>query len=325
MMKKGMAFCAAAAALSMLGTLTVSSADYYVKKITPIYLEGIGCYGLESQTMFQGIMIRTDGTALTDEMLNSVTGCTDLESWADFTANAYSGTATLTDIEGDENTYMLHIDSNDRNALSAIGRNLMLMFDQIEAVNVVDRCEYSRVAIGNELHIIENEENSTFDVAGIPELAGYEIEYTERSNSYRCYAPDTLTAELAEQGLKESERYAYFRELSDTILEKYSGEFADVFPHFYALDDIGLTEHTAASVWDSAGDPNSDGAVDSTDAAELLAMAAEIGTGAELPVTAAADVNADSCINAADAAAVLSYAAANGSGSEVSWVDILSR
>ncbi len=324
MMKKRMAFCAAAAALSMLGTLTVSSADYYVKKITPIYLEGIGCYGLESQTMFQGIMVKTDGSALTEEMLSTVTGYTGLESWADFTA-ADAWTVTLTSVEGDENTYMLHIDSDDRSELSAIGRNLMLMYEHIEAVNIVDQCEYSTCALGHELHIIENDENSTFDIADIPELADYEIEYEVRTNSYRCYAPDTLTAELAEQGLKESERYAYFREISDTILEKYSGEFADVFPHFYALDDIGLTEHTAASVWDSAGDPNSDGAVDSTDAAELLSMAAEIGTGAELPVTAAADVNADSNVNAEDAAAVLSYAAANGSGSEVSWVDILRR
>lgn len=68
------------------------------------------------------------------------------------------------------------------------------------------------------------------------------------------------------------------------------------------------------------GDVNEDGTIDASDAAQILAAAAKIGSGADGGLTptqeASANVNADEAIDATDAAAILRYAAAAGSGNE---------
>ena len=93
----------------------------------------------------------------------------------------------------------------------------------------------------------------------------------------------------------------------------------------YWDDGPGARQGNVYSIWDNAGDSNSDGAVDASDAANVLTIAAQNGTGANIKATSADDVNADGAVNATDAAAVLCYAAAKGTGADVSWVDILRR
>lgn len=79
------------------------------------------------------------------------------------------------------------------------------------------------------------------------------------------------------------------------------------------------------SAWEGFGDFDSDGAVDSGDAAEMLIRAAALGAADALHTNAdlLGDLNNDGELNAADAAAVLTYAAEIGAGSDVSWLDIL--
>ncbi len=75
------------------------------------------------------------------------------------------------------------------------------------------------------------------------------------------------------------------------------------------------------------GDVNTDGAVDATDAANILKAAAALGSNKPSGLTpaqeAAADVNGDGAFDATDAAMVLKYAAAVGSGYTGSLEDFL--
>lgn len=75
------------------------------------------------------------------------------------------------------------------------------------------------------------------------------------------------------------------------------------------------------------GDMNRDGSVDAADAAELLAAAAEIGSGKSVGSLGyywpAADVNSDGEYNATDAALILQYAAAAGAGSSQTFEEFL--
>ena len=77
------------------------------------------------------------------------------------------------------------------------------------------------------------------------------------------------------------------------------------------------------------GDINTDGSVDASDAADILTVAAVMGSGVESDLTeaqlAAADINADDMIDAIDAAFVLQYAAHIGAGTTIMLEEYLSQ
>ena len=87
-------------------------------------------------------------------------------------------------------------------------------------------------------------------------------------------------------------------------------------------DGDGSYETTVAQS-DYLGDVNRDGSIDATDAAAVLKMASEIGSGSQVENNTAADVNADGSINALDAAFILQYAAYAGAGGELSFEEFL--
>lgn len=75
------------------------------------------------------------------------------------------------------------------------------------------------------------------------------------------------------------------------------------------------------------GDLNDDNSIDASDAAMILAAAANIGSGADSGLTAAqtaaADINSDGEVNASDAAVILQYAAAKGAGDAGTFAEFL--
>ena len=79
----------------------------------------------------------------------------------------------------------------------------------------------------------------------------------------------------------------------------------------------------------SFGDLNIDGSVDASDAADILTVAAVMGSGVESDLTeaqlAAADINADDMIDVIDAALVLQYAAHIGAGTTIMLEEYLSQ
>ena len=87
----------------------------------------------------------------------------------------------------------------------------------------------------------------------------------------------------------------------------------------------GFPDDLAQEASSLPGDVNLDGAVNATDAAEILIAAAKSGAGEDSGLNAQqklnADVNADSEINAGDAATVLMYAAAVGAGEEETKIE----
>lgn len=88
------------------------------------------------------------------------------------------------------------------------------------------------------------------------------------------------------------------------------------------------TELTADTMV-SFGDLNTDGSVDASDAADILTVAAVMGSGVESDLTeaqlAAADINADDMIDVIDAALVLQYAAHIGAGTTIMLEEYLSQ
>ncbi len=119
--------------------------------------------------------------------------------------------------------------------------------------------------------------------------------------------------------------YLFMKEIADNILTEHGNLFVSVEPTMKSIDFGGSESLATESIWDSAGDSNTDGAVDASDAADVLTIAAQNGTGAGIKATSATDVNADGNVDASDAAAVLCYAAAQGTGAEVTWIDILKK
>ena len=121
--------------------------------------------------------------------------------------------------------------------------------------------------------------------------------------------------------------YQYMLDFCNSVAEQYP----DVFEVLVPLMEIEGGHHGegyaySEILWDEyVGDTNTDGEVDAADAADVLVIAAQNGTGAAIKATSANDVNADGYVDASDAAAVLSYAAAKGTGADVSWVDILRK
>ena len=274
----------------------------------------------KTTTSFVGVMIETDGTELTEEVASSFEGFQSLQKYEDFSRDYCEGNV-VTNITPDGTAYMFHTENSDTDALIALGREIMMKLDYVTEVHLVDKIVYQPVSLGY-MYVLETlNPNTNVDGTSFPELEGMQIGGS--NGSYSILMSNETIKEMKSQ-YTEYELYLQFSEFSDTMMEKYGDVLKFFTPSFTSLDSDN-TNFTVSSVWTDAGDSNSDGTVDSTDAAEMLVFAAQIGTGVDVAVTSAADVNADGLLNAEDAAAVLSYAAAKGTGADVSWVDILRR
>ncbi len=309
--------------------------------MTPEYFEGEnGRLMLAGESGVKGLYVKTDGTALNEEMASAFGTVSDVCTIAEKIADQPEW-ATTTGLDTlDADAYILSVSVNMSNEeIMNLGRKLMAQTDFVEDVQVLSYQKYYYDALTITLQFTTKQvsEDAVVDLTAMPELSPY-FEYS--------YSPVGKIGILNPVGEQFSEKfyaetaqdphsyftydsYEYLAEFAKSIQEKYSDVFTSVNP--VVLSKMGADEieyditNYATSVWTDAGDNNSDGNVTAEDAAGMLTLAAQIGTGADIKATSANDVNSDGTVNAEDAAAVLAYAAANGSGNEVSWVDILRR
>ncbi len=289
-----------------------------------VYISPSGEMSELGKAHYNVIVLETDGTALTEEMVKYVDGYLALETYDTFKEYCFWG-EDMTNIPQDRSTYVIHIENWDRNALTAIGRKLMFEMDCVTDAYLLEEWSYQPIDhIVNGLNLRLTDENIVLSAETIPELKDFKI----RQELGTIYALLDCTEEhsawIEEQNMSDYEKYVYFTEIANTLLETYPDILAKAECSRWVLD-ISLNEYYASSIWQTAGDSNADGAVTAEDAADLLVTAAAAGSGAEITATAASDVNADGTVSADDAAAVLVYAAAQGSGSPVSWVEILCK
>ncbi len=275
------------------------------------------------------LLVQTDGTAITEEMI------TEEFDWIYRVKHCLSEVGRpLTEEVITENTYLFYFQPSVAEEVPMLSRALQLECDWIEDLHLISEYYYQHANWTYEFYVTPADLEMDMTTLEFPELAEFEM-YEKQcyDGSYRYYMnfPDGTAFQTAmeEANLPTYyDEYLYMEAYGDAIAEKYSAVIADVYTGWIAEDLCIATEFVRnpdMSIWQSAGDPNADGAVTAEDAADLLITAAEIGTGASIKATSAEDVNADGSVSADDAAAVLCYAAAQGSGNPLSWVDILRK
>lgn len=294
---------------------------------TMTYIDGVP-YNLTSMS-FDGIIVETDGTELTMEMLSDKGVISDIQVFDETFRLPVWGVQTF-DFTTDETAFTVYVDTNTtEEERIALARSLMMEFDYIKDAYSVSITTQQQLSFENAFYLTFNDAATVISAENYPELADLEIgeaTYNESEEYYACWVnfTDQYYA-MTEEGMAKWEIHQHYCNLTDTLNEKYGDALTAHEPFVALSESAGSHNGTVSSVWTDAGDSNSDGTVDSTDAAEMLMAAAQIGTGADVAVTSAADVNADGALNAVDAAAVLSYAAVKGTGAEPSWVDILRK
>ncbi|MBE6849307.1 MAG: hypothetical protein E7502_05305 [Ruminococcus sp.] len=324
MNKKMIAFLTALTCMSALAALPASA---------ELQVLPDGKWVDATTTPYPGIMVETDGTELTREMLSDIEGLVQIKnivSYEEFT-KSYPFWKTVVSVEPESKAYMLNLNETSPDVLIKFGRELMVTMDCIKETHLCETTHY-RYPLSTNRFTVKTKEGIDLNEADIPEFADFTfyssgIEFPEDGwNKWTVIMPtDTFSVML--RTLSEYEIYCYNQDFCEEILEKYPDiiESMGQLIKYNSTSNDNAASYAASSVWTSAGDSNSDGAVDASDAANVLNIAAQNGTGAAIKATAADDVNADGAVNANDAAAVLCYAAAKGTGADVSWVDILRR
>ncbi|MBQ8011749.1 MAG: hypothetical protein IJ265_09355 [Oscillospiraceae bacterium] len=338
MTKKITAFLTAILCMASAAALPVSAKTGYTScEWTEKYADD-GYYNsfkyATSQYMYHALVIKTDGTALTDDIFDEYTAFEDLQTWEEFyqeNSKPYYIDIEIefgTSLSGGE--YVLSLDETTADELMNLGRRIMLEHSEVETVGLLFGVDYAIGCLEYELLVRTNSPDLVVDETVIPEFTGFQFNYSDYQEGYyvRWHELETYPEFLVTFYSKEMtglERANYLQNYVDQLAEKYSEQIKSIIVPLAHLEDIPEQSLSSSSVWTNAGDPNTDGEVNAADAAEMLFSAAQIGTGVDVAVTSAADVNADGLLNAEDAAAVLSYAAAKGTGADVSWVDILRK
>ena len=327
MKKKLTALLTALTMTASMGAVSVSACDCFDEMT---FVNGNPVY--ETKSYFgHCLIVETDGTELTKDMFTGVDGVADVESFTGTPEFKAWGVQEF-DFSTEKTAFIVYFDETmEREPLINSARAFHLQIPCIEDVHTVNAINRQRLSYSRSFYVRfkESDIDEKPDVSKFEELADFKIDEVSYSNADGCYQCLVDTSEqwstLKESGMKYWEIHKMLCEMVDTLNVKYGGEFTAYNPEVCPLDTAELKNGNASSVWTSAGDSNSDGAVDASDAANVLNIAAQNGTGANIKATAADDVNADGAVNAADAAAVLCYAAAKGTGADVSWVDILRR
>ncbi len=328
------ALCCTASLLSL-----PASAEY--KRVCEfIELEG-GRLGVISERSSYGLLVGTGDSEMTLETLvpfgyvdpSDMPNC-DIDihylyTLDEFNAGDYLLGVTLTGGEG--NNYVIDAKYMTDEELVTLARQLQTKLDFVKNVQII---HYERISSHVDFQseykvtFVDSNAKETLDFSEMPELADFMISRTIGDYTYlRAGDEDSEYRKQFYEDIKDLtgyETYEYLTAFAESIQEKYSDVFATFEPQFLSAG-IGEPVSAYTSAWDTAGDSNTDGAVDASDAADVLTIAAQNGTGAGIKATSANDVNADGNVDASDAAAVLCYAAAQGTGAEVSWVDILRK
>ncbi len=348
MMKKISALLTALSCMASLVALPASAeTDFvweYVKSETG-ELEVITAKGT------YGLIVKTDGTEMTLDtlvpfgyvdtkgMMMSDIDIMDVYKMEEFSRRFSNDTVELMVTEDFD--YVIRGEYMTNDELYALGRKLMLELEFVKDVEIMSY-ESRNTKPDFQLRFSAElvSENTVIDTSTIPELADFTFSHRPNTNigtfymdydAVECYLgneeyPEFIQKfDLATKDATSYEKYEYLKFYADCIQEKYNDLFTSFTPEIPFMALGGSYAPNTFRIWDTAGDSNTDGAVDASDAAEVLTIAAQNGTGAGIKATSANDVNADGNVDASDAAAVLCYAAAQGTGAEVSWVDILRK
>ncbi len=317
MKKKLFALLTALSCMASMTAVTVSAEYFGEFQVLPD-----GSWVEVTTSPFCGIMIETDGTELTKDMVSDVESYDFLQKYEDFT-RSYCWGRYVTNIKPESTAFMLFTEKSSPDLLTKIGRELTMKLDCITDVHLVEQSCYRYPRVTHQLVFYMKDEDMTFTEEEFPEIAGSKI--YGGNGRYTVYLPEEQWYEMFITKT-QYELYCYYEDLTRELEEKYEDKFEDGNQIIKInTSSSNNTDYSAFSVWNSAGDSNTDGTVDASDAADVLTIAAQNGTGAGIKATSANDVNADGNVDASDAAAVLCYAAAKGTGAEVSWVDILRK
>ncbi len=323
MKKKLFAFLTALACMASTAGMTASA----VSKGDYVERENGSLYYVENAGRFHGIMVETDGTELTGEVLEGYEDYYGMQTWEEFAIQnpLYE---IVTSIVPEGTAYMAHTYTFDEEALTAWGRTLMMENPAITNVYFLDYISYNYALPTSEYIVRTKDPEVIPDESFLPIPDGYELVHSEKGMAHYAFADlpwnEAVVKFYTEDGtIDRYEQYLYYCEKAEQLLAEHSDILSSVEPQIIMPDVSASNDCSVQSVWDGAGDCNADGEVNAQDAAEQLIAAANAGTGGEIEITAASDINADGEVNALDAAAVLAYAAAQGSGENVSWVEIL--
>ncbi len=326
MKKKLLAFLTALTCMASASALPAAAQYNYVAEYYAVSDTGGLYYAVTHQN--DALLIETDGTELTEAMFEDMEGYLEFLTYREY-LGFYAGVDRVPSITPEGTAYVLRFNKTSIDQpLVNIGRSLALTLECATNIQVVDLTTYQRAYSSNYLDITTSSPDVFLNVEDCPELAGFTlyVDYVDgKPSCYRSASAETeLLISLREQGLNDWEIHQYFCSVADTLLEKYSDTLLEVDTHISVLESpSNECSYSASSIWDTAGDHNADGTVNAQDGADILQLAAELGTGASTAISSASDVNADGTVDAQDSAAVLTFAAASGSGSPMTWVEIL--
>ncbi|MBQ2264633.1 MAG: hypothetical protein II341_04435, partial [Oscillospiraceae bacterium] len=172
MTKKITAFLTATLCMASAVALPVSALDLTVYENAEFeYLDGwlrwVRTYP------FYGVLVETDGSELTETMLDSFDGYTALTDLESFTSEQSWG-VELVDFTTESKAYMIYTSSGmTTDELTAFGRNVMQEFACIEAVHLVTTTMYQISFLDNAYYINPVDPDAVLDETVIPELEGY--------------------------------------------------------------------------------------------------------------------------------------------------------
>ncbi len=284
-----------------------------------------------------GYVVQTDGTVLTEEMLQEIAPTGTLYTWSEYNkyhdAAYYWRETEFSSVEDDASFYILQLDEETREEIDAIGRMLTLELDCIESVYYAEDYSYSNMLM-QWAFILTAKDGAALDETSIPELSDFTCEQwgADGASEYTyTFVGDQDTSPLFDKGdyagtLETSYAvYSIWQEYAQMILDHHADKLQNVKVDADHLLNIFDTKAAATPIWQTAGDHNADGEVNSNDAADLLVQAAQDGVAeaSETAVSPDSDVNLDGVADSTDAAYILQYAALKGSGADADWVEIL--
>ncbi len=307
-----------------------------------------------------GIVAITDGSDLTDGMLNNVAFSKPIDGYEnkrDFTITEWtnetafaSGLSQLREQFGEEaRVFFVNPALVENQKYSEYARRFMLANDCIMDVRLIQCVTEGTAFAVDELYFLPAKGMSEEEREALQEelredtaVMQYNIIYgawtqlMETITRTEDFAPvdmsdEAIQAEIdriaAASGIRTSaEMRADTEALIDKLMTKYDGRLEKIDAAIGILDDPFVDDTgLSGTAWDGVGDMNSDFECDATDAAALLDLAARVGSDADTKTYSEQDVNADGYVDAKDAAIVLETAVRRGTGQDIDVLDVLRR
>ncbi len=275
-------------------------------------------------TYLSGVLVRTDGTELTEEMLSGMEGFEGLQDWESYSASVKADGTPDTELIPDGNGYMIFIDGT--TSLKAAGRLMQMEVACITDIMLVHYMGCSPVDVFPAFTIQLTDENT--DISSISGFEGFAVSETFFVQDRTVIElVDAENASFAAAAETEQDLYVYMQNFAEEVMAANPGVFSEITPYYEVTEILCDYGFTATPIWQTAGDHNADGEVNSNDAADLLVQAAQDGVAeaSETAVSPDSDVNLDGVADSTDAAYILQYAALKGSGADADWVEILKK